>query len=138
MTFTEAYLFLFCDSLMSSLALLPNTLMAYPTMKIFDLYQQNYMLIIAILGLSLGSTLNYGFGSILHYLKQNVGPHQDSPKFKALVIFINQKLFWLPLLSFLPLLGVIITLASGFFRLRLGMFLISTIIGQTIGILILY
>ena len=138
MTFSEAYLFLFFDSIMSSLLLVPNTLMVYPAMKIFGYYNQNYMLSISIIGLTIGSTINYGIGILLHYLKQNIGSHQDSLRFKHLMTFINNKLFWIPVLSFLPLLGVIITISSGFFRVRLSIFLVANFLGHALGILLIY
>lgn len=118
MTSVEAYLFLFFDSMMATLAFVPNTEMVYKAMQIFPGYSTIYMAIVASCGAMLGGSVNYVFGGILHALKQRVNNCEDSRQFKQLSKYSDLRLFWLLLLSFLPVIGVLLTIAAGFFRIR--------------------
>lgn len=114
----EAYLFLFFDSVMATLAFVPNTEMVYKAMQVFPGYSRVCMVVVASFGAILGGSVNYVFGGILHALKQRVNSYEDSNQFKQLSKYADIRLFWLLLLSFLPVIGVLLTIAAGFFRIR--------------------
>ena len=118
MTLVEAYLFLFFDSVMSTLLFVPNTEMVYKAMQIFPGYNHVYMAIVASFGAVFGGSVNYLLGGILHSLKQRVNHYEDSERFKHLSRHIDRKWFWFLCLSLLPIIGVLLTTAAGFFRVR--------------------
>ncbi|MBP9791671.1 MAG: DedA family protein [Rickettsiales bacterium] len=118
MSLMEAYLFLFFDSIMSVLIFVPNTEMVYKAMQIFEGYNQYFMMIIASCGAVVGGVVNHLFGRALHSLKQRINTYEDSDQFKHLALYVDKNLFWMLALSVLPVIGVVITVASGFFRVR--------------------
>ncbi len=118
MTPVEAYLFLFFDSVMATLAFVPNTEMVYKAMQVFPGYNRVYMIVVASFGAVFGGSVNYIFGGVLHALKQRVNHYEDSEQFKHLSKYVDHRLFWLLLLSILPVIGVLLTIAAGFFRIR--------------------
>lgn len=118
MTPVESYLFLFFDSVMATLIFVPNTEMVYKAMQVFPGYNYVYMVAFASLGAVLGGGINYVIGGILHSLKQRVIHYEDSNKFKHLSKYVDKNLFWLLAFSILPVIGVLLTTAAGFFRVR--------------------
>lgn len=130
MSLSEAYLFLFFDSIMSSMILVPNSIMVFKLMQVFGGYNRALMIIISIAGSAVGSSINYILGRILHSLKQKVDHYKDSDKFTALAQYSNKRLFVLCVFSFLTLFGVIFTTAAGFLGVNYNRFILLVLVGQ--------
>lgn len=138
MNLIEAYLFLFFDSIMSVLIFVPNTEMVYKLMQIFQGYNQYVMILVASCGVVVGSSINYVFGRALHSLKQRINTYEDSSKFKHLASYVDQRLFWFLVLSLLPVIGVVITVASGFFRVRYYKVLLTILLSRIFYYMIIH
>jgi membrane protein YqaA with SNARE-associated domain len=138
MTLVEAYLFLFFDSIMSVVIFVPNTEMVYKVMKFFPRYTEGYMVVIASIGVVAGSSINYIFGKALHSLKQRINHYEDSIKFKYLTQYVDQKLFWLLVLSLLPVIGSVTTTAAGFFRIKYYKVVLVILLSRIFYYVVLY
>ena len=130
MTLLEAYSFLFFDSIMASLALVSNSGMVYNLMNVFGGFNKLYMISLAIIGNSVGGSLNYILGKALRSVKQKVKNYSDSPKLIKLSQYANSKLFLLSVFSFATLFGVIFTIAAGFLNVKYKRFLLAVIAGR--------
>jgi membrane protein YqaA with SNARE-associated domain len=130
MTPLEAYLFLFFDSTTAALAFVPGSGMVYDLMTVFGGFNKLYIIIVAIVGNSIGSSLNYILGKVLRNVKQKTKKYSDSPKLKKLSHYANSKLFLLAIFSFASLFGVIITIAAGFLNVNYRKFLFAVIVGR--------
>lgn len=126
----DAYLFLFCDSILAALIFTSNTEMAYLVMKIFGYYNSLYMSIIAITGNLIGSCLNYLFGFLLRTAKARTSRFPDSDRLINLSRFANKYLIYLAMFSFLSIWGVVITTAAGFLRVNFKYYAIFVIMGR--------
>ena len=126
MELTDVYLDLFFDSILASLVLIPNVELAYIVMDVFGYYNKFYMIIIAVIGNTIGAGLNYLFGYILREIKRHYKHLADSEKLENLDKVANKYLIYLSIFSFLPIWGVIITTVGGFFRVsfKKGIFLV--------------
>ena len=134
----ESYLFLLLDSIMSSLILLPNTPMVFKTMNILGSFRYEMILIVAVIGNSIGASLNYIFGKVLNHVKKNIDKSEGSERFVSLKKFANERLFLLVFFSFVPLLGVVLTLAAGFLRISYLRFISMVIIGRLVDYYFFY
>lgn len=132
MSLFEAYLFLFTDSLLTTLILVPNTLMVFPAMLIFGEYNFPLMVIITILGNIAGITLNYGLGRLLNKVKKE--KFGESAKYSRLRDFAQKKLFFLSFFSFIPLFGVLITTFLGLMKVNYLRYIIFAAIGRLLYI----
>ena len=131
MSDVETYLFLFFDSILSCLALVSNTTMVYNAMLVFGGYNKIYVTAVSLVGNVLGGSINYLLGRALYSIKKSVHP-SDSKKMNSLQKYVNSRLFFLPIISFVTLLGVIITTLSGFFRLPYLVYISMFIVGRII------
>lgn len=132
MSVEESYLFLFFDSIMASLALITNTPMVFNAMKIIGGFNYEITFIIAVIGNAIGSSLNYILGRLLNCVKKNIHKSGESKKFISLKEFSNKRLFVLGFFSFVPLFGVVITLAAGFLRVSYLRFISLVILGRLV------
>ncbi len=130
MSLLEAYLFLFFDSAMSCLVLVPNTTMVYNLMLVFGGYNKFCMILIGIIGSAAGASLNYLLGVALRSIKQRVESFKDSQRLIALSNFANRRLVGLLLFSFVPVSGVIATTAAGFLRISYTRFVLVFLVGR--------
>ena len=137
MSLEESYLFLFFDSVMASLVLLPNTPMVFDAMRVFGGFSASIILSLAVAGNAVGSSLNYALGRIMNHVKKNVDKSEGSKKFISLKNFANKKLFALAFFSFIPLIGVVITLVSGFLRVSYLRFIAFVVLGRVFYYLLL-
>jgi membrane protein YqaA with SNARE-associated domain len=138
MSIEESYLFLLFDSIMSSLILLPNTPMVFKAMNILDGFRYEIVVIVAVFGNAIGASLNYLLGGVLNYAKDNIDKSGESDRFVSLKVFANKRLFLLGLFSFIPLLGVILTLAAGFLRVSYLRFISTVMIGRLVDYYFFY
>ena len=138
MSIVEAYLFLFFDSIMSTLIFVPNTEMVYKAMHIFQSYNKYYMMIIASFGAVIGGSINYVFGRVLHSLKQKINTYEDSGKFRHLSQYVQNKLFWLLVFAVFPIIGVFLTTVSGFFRIRYYKLVLVILLSRILYYIVLY
>lgn len=132
MSLFEAYLFLFFDSIMASMILVPNSVMVFKLMQVFGGYNHALMIIISVIGSGIGSSINYLLGKVLHSVKQKVDHYKDSEKFIALAGYANKRLFVLCIFSFLTLFGVVITTAAGLLSISYKRFVLLVLAGQAV------
>ncbi len=130
MELTGFYTYLFFDSILTSLIFLPNNGLAYIVMSVFGYCDQLYMIIIAIVGNAIGSGLNYSFGYILREVKKRCNSLADTEKLRSLAQVVDQYLIYLNIFSFLPIWGVIITSAGGFFQISLKKMIFIVLLGR--------
>ena len=138
MSIEESYLFLLFDSIMSSLILLPNTPMVFKVMNVFNIFRYEVILVVAVIGNSIGSSLNYVLGRMLNCVKKNIDKSEGSEKFISLKKFANKRLFLLGFFSFVPLFGVVLTLAAGFLRISYLRFIPIVILGRLVDYYFFY
>lgn len=132
MSYIEAYIFLFFDSFMSFLIMVPNTSMVFQAMSIFGVYDKALMLPVAISGEVVGVSCNYIFGRVMNCVKRSVPGAEDSKKFSELKRVANEKLFILAGFAFVPLLGVLITSIAGFLKVSYLRFITVFFFGRVL------
>jgi len=134
MSLFEAYSFLFFDSLMSVMVFVPNTTMVFHVMNIFG-YQKYYIIFVATLGSLAGVSINYLFGKILNYIKQKqIG---ESEKYVRLRSLTQKRLYFLSALSFIPIVGVVVTVFLGLMRASFKRFITAALIGRLLYYLVI-
>lgn len=132
MTLADLYFYLFTDSILASLAFVPNVEMAYIVMKVFGYYNQALVIIIAILGNVVGSCLSYFFGYVVRWLKQHINNYADSKKLLNLASVANKHLAFLGIFSFLSIWGVLLVCVAGFLRVSFARFMLYVLAGRMI------
>lgn len=118
------YVFLFLDSIKAVIAFTPNVDMAYIVMQAFGNYNNALMLALAISGSLIGSLINYGLGCFIRWVKNKFVKFADTEKLVNLSKVAEKYLVYLCIFSFLPLWGVVLTVAAGFLQVRLLKFLV--------------
>jgi membrane protein YqaA with SNARE-associated domain len=130
MAITEAYMFLFFDSFISMLIMLPNSHMAFKVMTAIGEYSYSALIPVALIGDVLGSFSNYLIGYIISYVQHNIRNKKSSQKLQSLTLYVQKRLFVLVFFSFMPLIGVLLTTSSGFFRINIKKFIAILILGR--------
>jgi len=138
MSVVDAYLFLFFDSFIAMLIMVSNSHMAFKVMMEMGGYHNLTLLFIALLGDVLGGISNYFIGYIISYVQHNIRDKKPSAKLKSLTSYVQKKLFLLALFSFVPLVGVLLTTSSGFFRVNLKKFIPVLALGRVVYYLFLF
>jgi membrane protein YqaA with SNARE-associated domain len=128
---TEAYSYLFTDSLMGSLLLPPHNELVFGAMQIFGGYNALLMILLAISGSMTGLALNFGFGKLLLTCKNQEWFIERSALLDKASLMFKRYGLWLLLCSFVPVLGGIVTLLAGVMRVRFALFLLLVGAGQT-------
>jgi membrane protein YqaA with SNARE-associated domain len=130
MTLVDLYFYLFTDSILASLVFVPNVEMAYIVMKVFGYYNQALVVLIAILGNIVGSSVSYFFGYAVRSLKQHVNNYADSTKLLNLASVANKHLAFLGIFSFFSIWGVLLVCVAGFFRVSFVRFMLYVLVGR--------
>ena len=115
----EIYLYLFFNSLLAALAFLPNTTMVYKAVLGFGLLSKAQAIPVALFGNVLGCIANFLMGRISRTVKK-----EYSKKFLNLQTTVQTKLAPLLLLACIGVVGPIVTVAAGFFCIRIRLFLV--------------
>ncbi len=135
MSVVESYLFLFFDSILDALVLVPNSTMVYKVMLIFGNYNLPLMFGISIVGSVIGASLNYLLGMVLITVKKT--KFGNSVKFERLMKFSQKKLYWLSFFSFVPVFGILLTTCSGLMKISYKRFFAYTLLGRAVYYLLL-
>lgn len=126
----EAYSYLFMDSLMGALVLPPHSELVFESMHDFGGYEASLMMLFAIAGSMAGLLVNYGFGKLLLTCKNQEWFVQRSHVFEKLTGYFKRYAVWLLPLSFVPVLGNLLTVTAGIFQIRLWLFLVLVLAGR--------
>lgn len=128
--FDNNYFILFFDTITASLAFAVNTGMMYKLMSIFGEYNKFWMIIIAVVGSGIGSSINYLMGMILRSVKQKIKSFKDSEDLLKFEKYINTRLSWVVFFAFITFFGPTVTIASGFLRIKFKKFLVILVLGR--------
>ena len=114
----ENYFLLFTDSLVSSLVLPIHQGFVFNTMLYFrSYYTPLLMLFFGVLGSSLGGIVNWYLGRITISIRKSY--HKLENEYTTPEITKNLLIFATLLLSWVPALGSVIQILSGYFKLNL-------------------
>lgn len=115
MELSEAYSFLFFDSMVSSFAILSRTRLVLPTMQLFGGYNPYAMIIIATLGSFVGHLANYGLGRFV-LLATKYSPENNGERAQKFFNFCRKYGGFLLILSWVPVFGSFLSVALGFVK----------------------
>lgn len=114
----ENYFLLFTDSLVSSLILPIHQGFVFNTMLYFrSYYTPLLMLFFGVLGSSLGGIVNWYLGRITISIRKSY--HKSGNEYTMPKITKNLLIFATLLLAWVPALGSVIQILSGYFKLNL-------------------
>jgi membrane protein YqaA with SNARE-associated domain len=128
----QAYIFLFNDSLLSSLFLMPRTAYAYEVMVTIGQYNAYLVFIVSFIAGIIGSAINWLIGYYIRKLEKLDSFSNRILSFNKAESFFNHKAKWIILLSAIPLWGAFITTIAGFMKFRFSHFMILTIFSKFI------
>jgi membrane protein YqaA with SNARE-associated domain len=109
---TEAYNFLFADSIMSTLILPMSGRLVFPAMQIFGGYNLYLMVAIATAGTVLGAAANWFVGKLI-VIACKYNPDEQTGRAQKFVNFCRKNGLWLLILSWIPVFGTLLTAALG-------------------------
>lgn len=125
----ENYFLLFTDSLLSSLILPIHQGFVFYTMLYFrSYYNPLLMLLFGVLGSSLGGIVNWYLGRITISIRKSY--HKLENEYTTPKIVRNLLIYAVALLSWVPALGSVIQVLSGYFKLNLSLFTFLTILSN--------
>ncbi|WP_395462701.1 YqaA family protein [Wolbachia endosymbiont of Cantharis cryptica] len=125
----ENYLLLFTDSLVSSLILPIHQGFVFYTMLCFrSHYNPLLMLLFGVLGSSFGGIVNWYLGRITISIRKSY--HKLENEHTSPKIIRNLLIYAVALLSWVPALGSVIQVLSGYFKLNLYAFILLSILSN--------
>lgn len=117
MNLIEAYSYLFSDTILSAMILPIYSELVFDTMKIFGNYNSLLMIIIASLGGLVGNIINWLLGNVLISVKKiSINP---SPDYSRLQSILNDWQIFIMFGYFIPIIGSLLVVLTGFFRISL-------------------
>lgn len=120
MDLLEAYMLLFTDTLFSNLAFNMATEIAIESMKIFGLYNNYLILLIASSAFAISTCINYALGKICYNILSPLRSEQAGERdININKVRQNKYASLLLILSPLPLFGNLILLFAGFCKIRI-------------------
>ncbi|MES2214956.1 MAG: hypothetical protein V4485_02920 [Pseudomonadota bacterium] len=132
MTQFEAYLFLFTDSFFSNLVITAKLELAVHTMKLLGGYDLGWVFIIALLGSSAATPLNYLAGIVGYNLYRLSPDKQIQSKYQKITIFFEKYGKYILLFAATPNIGKFTILVAGFTRFGLMRTILYTTISRSI------
>ncbi len=134
----QAYMFLFNDSLFTSLVFVPRFALAADVMVGVGGYNSYLVFIVSYIASMIGFLLNWVFGIFIRKLEKTSTFAYRVETFQKAEDFFNKKGKWILLLAAIPFWGPLFAVSAGILRYRLFHFLIlvgfSKFIGQAISI----
>ena len=130
MDLTEAYLYLFTDSIMSSLVVIPNNALVYDLLRYFGGYNSLYMMALAILGGIIGSMLNFGLGYLFRSFKVSTPHQRNSASLLQIEKYFISYGKYLLIFSYLPFFGGLLTTFAGLTMINFRFFIILVTISK--------
>lgn len=129
----QAYVFLFNDSLLTSLIVIPRLPYAADVMLTLQTYNPYLIFIISLIGNIIGCVINWVLGMGFRKLEKLESLAERISTLKNAEIFFNKKGKWILLLSAVPFWGALFTTAAGVLHFRMSHFLILIIFSNFIG-----
>ncbi len=130
----DAYLFLFNDSLFTSLMFIPRLSYAGDVMIAIGGYNPYIVFIISYIASLIGLSLNWIFGLYIRKLENTKKLSHRKTTFEKAEIAFNRKYKWILLLSFIPFWGPLFTTAAGTLRYRFSHFIILVSFSKFVGL----
>lgn len=125
----DVYLGLFISAFLSA-TLLPGTSEIAIVALMQQHYDTGYLLVVATIGNTLGSIVNYVMGRyLLHFQEKSWFPFKKDSLEKSQKWF-QQYGFWSMLLAWLPIIGDGLTFIAGTMKMNLIWFLVLVVIGK--------
>ncbi len=132
----DAYLFLFNDSLFTSLMFVPRVGYVAEVMVGLGGYNSYLVFIVSYIACMIGLTMNWVMGLYIRKLENTDKLKHRVETFKKAESLFNRRLKWILLLSFIPFWGALFTTAAGVLRYRLLHFIILVGLSKFIGLAI--
>jgi membrane protein YqaA with SNARE-associated domain len=123
MNFTEIYLLLFTDSLVSNLAINTSSELVIHSMKVFNSYNPYVIIIISTVAFTVASCINYLFGIICHKILSPLAG-EEVKSAPSRIEQVHHFRYLLLVLSFVPFFGKFIPVFAGFCRINLRLTII--------------
>ena len=114
----ELWVFLLSDTLLDVLLFPPHEAYVWKAMLGFGGYDIWKLSAFATVGAILGTVLNWGMGRALLACRQREIIMMESPRIDRASAFFQVYGVWLLVFCWVPVIGVVITLASGFLTVR--------------------
>ena len=124
MTNLEAYIFLFNDTFLTSLLVVPRSSYIGDVMLDLNIYNPYLILIVSLIAGIFGSTVNWIIGSIFRNIEKNKKYSIKQENFINYEKFFLNKGKWILLLSCIPFWGPLFTTCAGVLRYNFFHFLI--------------
>ena len=128
----ENYIFLFVDSLFSSMILPLRSEMVYPAMVITENFNKYLITLIAILASITGLLINYLIGKYLNIIKKSKVFETNQEELGKCQNFWNKYIIWLLPLMVFSSIGNVTSLFCGFFNTKFIYFLALITIGKVV------
>lgn len=130
----DAYLFLFNDSLFTSLMFIPRLSYATDVMITVGGYNPYIVFIVTYIASITGLSINWILGLYIRKLENTKKLHHRRTTFEKAEILFKHKYKWILLLSFIPFWGALFTTAAGALRYRFFHFLILIGFSKFVGL----
>lgn len=130
----QAYLFLFNDSLLTSLIFVPRLSYAIDVMTILGIYNPYFIFITSFIANVIGLVINWTIGSFIRRLETFERFADRISSLKSAEIFFNHKGKWILLLSAIPFWGSLFTTAAGVLRFNIFHFVILVSFSKFVGL----
>ena len=132
----QAYMFLFNDSLFTSLVFVPRFALAADVMVGVGGYNSYLVFIVSYIASMIGFILNWVFGTFVRKLERTKTLSYRIETFQKAEAFFNKQGKWILLLAAIPFWGPLFAVSAGILRYRLFHFLILVGFSKFIGLAI--
>ena len=130
----QAYIFLFNDTLLTTLMFVPRTSYAIDVMSILGIYNPYLIFIVSFIASIIGYVINWIIGSFIRRLERFECFANRISSLNQAEVFFNRKGKWILLLSAVPLWGALFTTAAGVLRFNIAHFIILVSFSKFIGL----
>ncbi len=130
----QAYIFLFNDTLLTTLMFVPRTSYAIDVMTILGIYNPYVIFIVSFIASIVGYVINWIIGNFIRRLETFERFADRITSLKKAEAFFNRKGKWILLLSSVPLWGALFTTAAGVLRFNIAHFIILVSFSKFIGL----
>jgi len=113
----ESYIYLIKDTFISSLIFLPYNELVFDAMRIFETYDLKLMIILAVIGGTLGAASNFAIGYLVKILNEKNLIFQGRALLQKWQGKFDQYGIYVVLFSAIPLWGALISFSAGIFKM---------------------
>jgi membrane protein YqaA with SNARE-associated domain len=126
----EPYLMLAADNFMSASIIPPYHPVIYDSMLLFGGYDNIWVFIISFITYICAAALNYGAGGLLLLIPASKANFEKNDKYMKYKKYLHNYFFWLPFLIFLPSVGTLVGIISGFLQLNFRSYMYFAVSGS--------